>query len=96
MGLPPDGEGEGHPFLAPLSQGEHGLSSKGGDRGLPLVAPLSKREEGEGMSLALCSVGEVGSLAFPPLWRKAHAFPHRLSQRESKESAWAFAIRSSL
>ena len=73
------------PFSLPCPKESTGRPPKGEDRGLPLVAPLSKREECEGMSLALCSVGEVGSLAFPLLWRKAHAFSHRLRQRESKE-----------
>ena len=68
MGLPPDGEGEGHPFLAPLSKGEHGPSSKEGGLGAaPRRSPL---QEGRGrrheLGTLLCRRGWITCLP-PPL-----------------------------
>ena len=60
MGLPPDGEGEGHPFLAPLSKGEHGS---------PAFPPWRKAH-----ALTLLSFGGNREEDVPPvvtLWRQA-------------------------
>ena len=68
MGLPPDGEGEGHPFLAPLSKGEHGPSSK--ERGLGAAPRRSPLQEGRvrrhELGTLLCRRGWITCLP-PPL-----------------------------